>query len=422
MALHALSTPRYIRKTELNPNEYHKNFRQIDDDILDAVTSPAAAEVTDLMSKIYLRLRRAPTQYWEKPGVIFIRGELREGKWVNGWKILCEIVGVSSETANKAFDWLHEEAIIGYDARKNNAGIRIFINRAANSIGLRAVPNGPALTAPPAQKVAPATTGHGARILTFAPASRAETPASPAEAPFKEDTENTVEIVENPHAPNTAKTATTRHADAEQNSPKVTVPETVANAATVHPVSQNPAPATTPTAQPISLEELTNHLRRELQASFRQDVETLLRQQIPQLVSQAQSRETERTRQWFNDSALPKAIRVAQREAYQILRQDFNLREREARSQANGAVGQTTTGPDADEVPRVQPLNAEETRELAEICVSLYETQKQPLAATLRQLSVGQGGPLTAADEPRVAACARQLLAATIAGALPLSV
>ena len=141
-------------------------------------------------------------------------------------------------------------------------------------------------------------------------------------------------------------------------------------------------------------------------------------QQLPQLVSQAQNHEAERTRQWFNDSALPKAIRVAQREAYQILRQDFNLREREARSQANGAVGQMTPPPDFDEVIRTQPLNAEETRELAEICVSLYETQKQPLAATLRQLSVGQGGPLTAADEPLVEACARQLLAATISGAV----
>src|ERR1044072_5373112 len=104
------------------------------------------------MSKIYLRLVNAPDQYWERDGVLRFEAECREGKQVKAWDVLCELLGVASATANKALSWMHDQGIIGYFAGKNGVGIRIFLNRAANSIGNR--PH-----------------SSGKKILEFAPAS-----------------------------------------------------------------------------------------------------------------------------------------------------------------------------------------------------------------------------------------------------------
>jgi hypothetical protein len=60
MSLQPLPSQRFIRKTQLAPNEYRKNFQQIDREILSAITSAEADQVTPLMSKIYLRLVNAP--------------------------------------------------------------------------------------------------------------------------------------------------------------------------------------------------------------------------------------------------------------------------------------------------------------------------------------------------------------------------
>src|SRR5947199_5416337 len=114
------------------------------------------------MSKIYLRLVNAPEQYWEREGVLRFEAELREGKQVKAWDVLCETLGVASATANKAVTWLHNSGIIGYFAGKNGVGIRIFLNRASSSIGMRA----------------------GKKILEFSPASSRKPPASPNEPAF----------------------------------------------------------------------------------------------------------------------------------------------------------------------------------------------------------------------------------------------
>src|SRR5205085_7269420 len=159
MLTQATPAPRFVRRTRLATHEYRKNFRQLDEEIIAAVTSPAADRVTPLMSKIYLRLINAPAQQYEREGVLRFERELREGQHVKAWSALCELLGVASATANKALAWLHEQGIIGYYAGKNGVGIRIFLNRAVSSIGVRA-------------------DAVGKKILPFAPASSLAAPAS----------------------------------------------------------------------------------------------------------------------------------------------------------------------------------------------------------------------------------------------------
>src|ERR1051326_1766748 len=158
---------RFVRKTRLSANEYHKNFFKLDREIIAAITSEEADKVTPLMSKIYLRLVNAPDMYQAREGVLRFEAELREGKQVKAWDVLCEVVGVASATANKAIAWLHDSGIIGYFAGKNGVGLRIFLNRASSSIGLRA-------SAP------------GQKILRFPPASSDAPHASTDEAAFKD--------------------------------------------------------------------------------------------------------------------------------------------------------------------------------------------------------------------------------------------
>lgn len=142
MLTQAENSLRFVRRTTLQASEYHKNFQQIDDDIIKAITSTEADTVTPLMSKIYLRLKTAPAHLWERPAVLHFQGETKGEKWIKAWDQLCKHLRVSSETANKALTWMHEQGIIGYSAFKNGVGIRIFLNRATSSIGTRASSGG----------------------------------------------------------------------------------------------------------------------------------------------------------------------------------------------------------------------------------------------------------------------------------------
>src|SRR3712207_1906449 len=98
MAAEPLPAPRFIRKTQLGANEYRKNFHQIDREIIAALTSTEADQITPLMSKIYLCLVNAPAKYWEHDGVLRIEAEIREGKMVKAWAVLCDLAGVASAT------------------------------------------------------------------------------------------------------------------------------------------------------------------------------------------------------------------------------------------------------------------------------------------------------------------------------------
>jgi hypothetical protein len=167
MAMQALAIgQRFVRRTTLNSNEYRTNFRQIDCDVISTLVSEEASKITPLMSKIYLALINASSDYWEREGVVRLTGREGEGGWQTAWERLIKLVGVASATARKALEWMIEQGVIGYHAGKNGVGIRIFINRAASSIGQKP--------------------DHGQKHLRLVPASAADSRASAGEVPFKD--------------------------------------------------------------------------------------------------------------------------------------------------------------------------------------------------------------------------------------------
>src|SRR5215210_4980614 len=183
-AAHAATSPKFLRKTTLRETESNTNFKMLDDDVAEAVTSAEADEVTPLMSKVYTRLLLTPAGMREGARVLRFAGEEREGKWVTAWEQLRAHLRVSSETARKALRWMHGQGIIGYFAGKNGVGIRIFLNRAADSVAAK----------------------RGARvekILPFVRTSDGRPRTSPGETPFK-DSSAGLEVLDsdlNPVAP-----------------------------------------------------------------------------------------------------------------------------------------------------------------------------------------------------------------------------
>jgi hypothetical protein len=347
--------PRFVRRTALRADEYRRNFRQIDADIIAAVTSREADAVTPLTSKIYLRLVSAPARYWEREGVLRFEAELRDEAHVKAWDALCEVLGVASATASKALRWMHEQGIIGYFAGKNGVGIRVFINRASSSIGTRSA---------------------GKKILEFTPASSRGARASTDEAAFSDSYADS-EVLEpdrNPRAPKNG---------AEQTG-------VVKNS--LHPPRPEPTelrPSNTQTesrtANPVTAEELTGLLLNRLEPAVRR------------AAAQAAAREHERTREWLESRGLPKAARVAQREAYNVLRQHGLVGEAVTRTRAGVELGRRHCAP-----VNVRHLSQDEIRELAESCVAMLEVHGQSIDVTLAELSAEAGGVLLAEDAPKV--------------------
>jgi hypothetical protein len=262
MAATALAPPRFVRRTRLGANEYRRNFHQIDHDVLAAVTSAEADRVTPLMSKIYLRLVSSPTEFWEREGVLYFSAGEEDGRAVKASKVLYRVLGVASATAHKALGWMHEQGIIGYFAGKNGAGIRIFLNRAVGSIGMR-------------------TAAAGKKILPFVRGSN-EVSHGSADEPAFNDSYAVSEVLEtdlNPRAP-------------ESGAEKTEV------------VKKHQAPQVE-----VSLGEIVSRLKGELMPS------------LQSAAREAAMREHERTREWLESRGLPKAARVAQRETYNVLRQ-----------------------------------------------------------------------------------------------------
>jgi hypothetical protein len=114
----------------------------------------------------------------------------------------------------------------------------------------------------------------------------------------------------------------------------------------------------------------------------------------------------ERTRDWFETKALPKAVRVAQRETYDLLRRH---------GAPGGRGGQAGTGPEVGRgtsdhaAAAARPLTAEEVRETAEVCVALLEAQGKSIEATLAEISSEGRGWLLPEDVPRVRELAEAL-------------
>jgi hypothetical protein len=374
MTLQAVQAPRFVRRTQLGPNEYRKNFRQIDSDIIEAVTSPEADRVTPLMSKVYLRLVHAPARYWERDGVLRFESEPRDQGNVTAWEVLCDAVGVASATARKALLWMHGQGIIGYFAGKNGVGIRIFLNRAASSIGNRG----------------------GQKILEFPHASSGEARTSAGEAAFSDsfaDSEVS-DIDVNPRAlkSGAGQTKVVKNAHDPPPSYPTNLPQSV--------VFENGPPSRAALRVEVPVEEIVSRLRHELEPTLRS------------AARHAAAEEHERTREWLENRGLPKAARVAQQEAYNVLRRYGLISESPHPARSQAEVGRSSYAP-----PMPHRLSAEEVTELAQACVAMLETQGQSIEVTLSEMSSEAGGFLLPEDAVRVREKANSLLSAGDGGA-----
>ncbi len=369
MAVAPLQALRFIRKTQLGANEYRKNFHQIDREIIAALTSTEADQVTPLMSKIYLCLVNAPAKYWERDGVLRIEAEIREAKLVKAWAVLCDLAGVASATANKAIQWMHEQGIIGYFSGKNGVGLRIFLNRAASSIGARQAQG-------------------SKKNLDFSPASHDERRASQNEPAFN-DTYGVPETLDtniNSRAPKPG-------ADQE---PVDKIPsELTRHTPTGQLPNARPYPTMLKTPDVISVDEIFTRLRAELEPVMQNAARN------------AAAREHERTREWLENRGLPKAARVAQHEAYNVLRKYGVIDESARSSRAHADVGRSQyISPDS------HPLTQDEIVDLAGVCVAMFETRGESIDFTLSEMSAVAGGILLPEDAPRVRDMANSLLSA----------
>jgi hypothetical protein len=365
MAMQALAIGRrFVRRTVLNQNEYRINFRQIDCDVIATLISEEASRITPLMGKIYLGLINASSEYWEREGVVRLTGREIEGEWQTAWEQLLELLGVASATARKALEWMNEQGVIGYHAGKNGVGIRIFINRAASSIGRK-----------PDQ---------GQKNLRLIPASSADSPASAVEAPFKES----FAILDNldpdfiPPTPKTGAAELNTHIESSS-------------------LKSVPTATSAPSPRPTSPGDVN---RAAAIVNIGAEAIERIAQEIIPRVRAAAAQEQERTREWFINHALPKAIRVAQASAYDVLRAHGVIKGSPSRGGGGGRshpdnrhVGKHTP---AKTEPRF--LSAEEINELAEGCVTLLVIQGKSIELTLSEMRVEAGGFLLPEDIPKV--------------------
>ena len=362
--------PRFVRKTQLTSSEYRKNFQQIDCDIIAAITSVEADRVTPLMSKIYLRLINAPRLYWERDGVLRFEAQAsEEGKSLKAWTSLCQLLGVASATANKALAWLHSIGVIGYFAGKNGVGIRIFLNRASSSIGIRSA-------------------CAGEKILTFPATSDRAHRASANEAAFNESyasLENS-EIYSKSFAPKSG----------AENDISIILSDANHNPSTNNHsqrISHQKDVKISTTGPVHSIHDLLSRLKTDLESS------------MEETAKRAARREHDRTREWLENRGLPKAARVAQREAYNVLRKHGVISKTALNSSMQAEVGRNDYVP-----PTAQQLSQSEIADLAAACVVLFETKKQPIDVTLSEMSADAGGFLLREDASLVRQEANSLL------------
>lgn len=364
---------RFVRRTTLREDEYRTNFRQIDRDAIELLKSAEARQVTHLMAALYLTLIDAPSEYWEREGVLRFTGDDGEGGPSTAWRQLVGLLGCGNTTAKKALDWMHAQGIVGYYAGKNGTGIRIFINRASGSIG---------------------RCGSQKNLrLVRAPVQESRTPA--AGTPFN-DSYAVSEVLEtdlNPRAPESgAETEPVGKTSSAPSRSQALV------ACAPHDSRKREQAAQPPPTYVIPVEEIVERLKSEL--------EPCVREVAARTAAQSAAREMERTRQWFETKALPKAVRVAQHETYDLLRKHGGVEGHRERGSAGLEVGR---GAGDYTAVAARPLTADEIRETAEVCVALLETQGKSIEVTLSKISSEGGGWLLPEDAPRVREAAREL-------------
>jgi hypothetical protein len=376
MLTQATAAQRFVRRTRLAPHEYRKNFRQLDDDIIAVITSPEADKITPLMSKIYLRLVQAPTCYYEREGVLRFEGEERDGRHVKAWTVLCEILGVASATANKALGWLHAQGIIGYFAGKNGVGVRIFLNRAISSIGVR-------------------TEAGAKKILPFAPASKHMARASFGEAAFNDSyaVSESLETDYDPHAPENGAATNQAEQFASDKTYDQLQPDPTHNGS---PMRE--AQAQTGELSATTLTQLAHRLQQALEPA------------LTTVATRTAEREHARTREWLEKHGLPKAARVAQREAYNLLRQHGLLKDKPQRAHEGREVNHSQCTSLS-----VPPLSTQELEELASTCLAMLEIHGQAVDTTLAALGTQAGGYLSPADAAQVQAMAEAMMKCELA-------
>jgi len=367
------ATPKFLQRTSLMPGEYRANFRQIDRDAIRLVRSSAARQVTKLMAHIYLCLVDAPVHLRERDGVLRFAGEVREEKTVTAWEQLIEMLEVADGTAHKALKWMREQRLIGYHAGKNGVGIRIFLNRAVDSVKRE--------------------TERSQKNLQLVSTSNGEPRVSPNAMPFNNYGRDNVDPKINPHAPKNGADSAAAGKTSSDPEPILTSNR---RANTAHE-GRSIASANGNVADALPVDEIVNRLRSALEPSLRA------------VAIQTAQREHERTREWLNKHGIPKATRVAQKETYNVLRNHglVNTGVQRTRTQQL-EVGRSTgsyTAPDA------HPHTAEEIMELAETCVALLETQGRSIEVTLSEISSEVGGWLLAEDAPKVRETAHRLMA-----------
>ena len=368
MGAQAQQAERFVRRTRLGRDEYRKNFRQLDCEAIDAVSSPEADAVTPLMSKVYLRLANAPNGYWERDGVLRFAGEERGGEWVTAWAQLVSLAGVASATARKALQWMHAQGVVGYYAGRNGVGIRVFLNRAASSIGRHPVA--------------------GEKNLRLVRASTGGLRTSAGDTPFS-DSYAGLEILEtdlNPRAPENG-------AGQAEVLKKLPDPHPTHLGGLPQSVRPESAPPRAALKVEVPVEEIISRLRGEL--------EPLLQS----AARRAAALEHERTREWLENRGLPKAARVAQREAFNVLRKCGVVTDTAHVSNAEvGRGGYTPHGP--------RPLAEEEVEELAQACVAMLEVKGQSVEVTLSEMSTEAGGFMLPGEAAKVRERAEHLLQA----------
>jgi hypothetical protein len=145
----------------------------------------------------------------------------------------------------------------------------------------------------------------------------------------------------------------------------------------------------------LAVDEIVTRLRAELEPAMQAAARN------------AAAREHERTREWLENRGLPKAARVAQHEAYNVLRKYGVISESARSSCAHAEVGRSDYVP-----PEPHPLTDAEIADLAGACVAMFETKGQSIDLTLSEMSVEAGGYLLPDDAPRVRDHANALLSA----------
>lgn len=281
---------RFVQRTDLTANERNINFRMLDNDVIETITSPEAFSVSGYIAAIYLKLKNAPPIHLEKNGVLYFRGDGEEGGGHTPWQQLCKYLGVSSATARKSLEWLREQKVIGYWASRCGYGIRIFLNRAVSSLR--------------------STCGTGMpEVVT----STCPPPTSFSKAPFKDNlrinSRDFISLVDT--------------SEQTEKSPETT------NAVVTLSSTNSPAQRSESSISHIVNETISARLAHSLPNLLDLTSSEVERRLTPVFASMCASEFTN-IKVWLDDKGLPKLARVAQRETFKILEKtQYQQSERE---------------------------------------------------------------------------------------------